>query len=50
MMDLPLLATHPVRFRVILIYCLDCNKQAIYLKCVFCTLQGVSHTQTNEIS
>lgn len=30
MMDLPLLATYPVRFQVILIYCLDCNKQSIY--------------------
>jgi hypothetical protein len=52
MMDLLLLATHPVRFRVILIYCLDCNKQAIYLKYVSFALdkESVTRTHTNEIS
>ena len=30
MMDLPFHATYPVRFQVIVIYYLGCNKQAIY--------------------
>ena len=29
-MDLPFHATYPVRFQVIVIYYLGCNKQAIY--------------------